>query len=98
MKKVLFCLLIVWLLLLLNDSAAQEHQLLEVPRISAELALLKHKAGTVVLIDAMPNITYAKYHILGAINLPNDGEADRERIRRTKLPIPLNREIIVYCD
>ena len=77
---------------------AGEHKIPEIPRISAQLAYLKYKNGEVIIIDAMPKVTYVKYHIIGAINLPNDGPADIERIKNANLPIPTNREIIIYCD
>lgn len=97
MKKWLFFLLI-WCIFFQDQGIAGEHQIPEIPRISAELAYLKYKNGDVIIIDAMPGVTYRKYHIFGAINLPADGPADIERIRNAKLPIPFNKEIIVYCD
>jgi rhodanese-related sulfurtransferase len=98
MKKYLFPVLIVCLLFL-NDSYAQEHANPEIPRINADLAYLKYKNGSVIIIDAMSRITYTKYHILGAINLPADeGPRAQERIRAAKLLIPFDKEIIVYCD
>lgn len=98
MKKYLFSVLTVCLLLL-NNSNAQEHAIPEIPRINAELAYLKYKNGSVIIVDAMSQITYRKYHILGAINLPADeGPPAQERIRAARLPIPLDKEIILYCD
>ena len=70
----------------------------KVPRISAELAYMMYKTGLVTIVDSMRPRTFAKYHILGAVNLPGDGRADLERIRRAKLPIAKNRGILVYCD
>jgi len=81
-----------------NSAASQDHQIPEIPRINAEMALLKYKAGNVIIVDAMNKETFAKYHIFGAINLPNDGAEDIKRIMKANLPIPINREIIVYCD
>ena len=98
MKKFLFSVLTVCLLFL-NESNAQERIHPEIPRINAELAYLKYKNGSVIIIDAMTRVTYTKYHILGAINLPADeGPQAQERIRQAKLPIPFDKEIIVYCD
>lgn len=69
----------------------------EVPRIDAAMAFYKYKAGNTILIDAMSSKTFIKKHILGSINLPNDGPQDIERIRNMKLPFPKDKEIIVYC-
>jgi rhodanese-related sulfurtransferase len=80
------------------EGLSGEHQLPEVPRISADMAYLEYKTGTVLIVDAMNKECYAKYHILGAVSLPGDGPADIERIKNANLPIPINKEIIVYCD
>ena len=100
MKKCLLFLFLVSILIFSSNlggySEEREHP--EAPRISVELAYLKYKAGIAIFIDAMPKYTYAKYHILGAYNLPNDGPEDIERIKKAKLPFPANKEIIVYCD
>jgi len=98
MNKYLLPLMAILVIFPNLGGSSEEHQLPEVPRISAELAYLKYKAGIVIIIDSMPKETYAKYHIVGAINLPNDGPADIERIKNANLPIPINKEIIVYCD
>ena len=69
----------------------------EAPRIDAKMAYYMYKNGIVVLIDAMPPITFAQKHILGSINIPNDGPEDLERARNMKLPFPKDRNILVYC-
>jgi rhodanese-related sulfurtransferase len=57
---------------------------------------MKHSQGA-LLVDSMNPKTYAKYHILGAINLPTDSEANRKRWS-SAISFPKNIEIIVYCD
>ncbi|MFX0124545.1 MAG: rhodanese-like domain-containing protein [Candidatus Hodarchaeota archaeon] len=69
-----------------------------VPRIDAHSAYIKYKSGKIIIADSMNPRTFAKYHILGAINLPTDSGMNRERWSKTKLPFPKNQEIIVYCD
>ncbi len=100
MKKYLSFLFLILILFFSSNlrGISAEHQLPEAPRISADMAYLKYKTGTITIVDAMNKECYAKYHILGAINLPNDGPADIERIKNANLPIPINKEIIVYCD
>lgn len=70
----------------------------KVPRISAIQAYAMFNANSVVLVDSMNPRTYAKYHILGAINLSGNGKKDLNRIKRAKLPIAKNKVILVYCD
>jgi hypothetical protein len=70
----------------------------QVPKISAELALLKYNAGKVIVVDTTnPNHFKNSSHILGAINLSGDGREHLERLRNMKLPFPKTQEIIVYC-
>lgn len=69
----------------------------EVPRINAVLAYQKFQTGKTILIDAMDPQTFARRHIIGAINLPNDGPEDRQRIREMVIPFPPDQEILVYC-
>lgn len=70
----------------------------DVPRISAAQAYSKFMKGDVIIVDAMNANTYAKYHVLGAVSLPGDGEDDLNKIRQMTEPVPLGQEIIVYCD
>ncbi|GLI39239.1 hypothetical protein KI811_03710 [Geobacter hydrogenophilus] len=70
----------------------------DVPRISAAQAYSKFMKGDVILVDSMNERTYAKYHVLGAVSLPGDGEDDLNKIRQMAEPVPLGQEIIVYCD
>jgi rhodanese-related sulfurtransferase len=69
----------------------------EVPRIDATMAYYMYKQGSVVLIDAMGPTTFAQKHILGSINIPNDGPQDLERVRNMDLPFPKEKIILVYC-
>jgi hypothetical protein len=95
MKKYLFFPFIV--LLFFSNQGAAQTVYPEVPRIDSKMAYYKYKAGDSIIIDAMPPSTYAKKHILGAINLPNDGPEDRERIMNMEIPFPKDKEILVYC-
>lgn len=79
-------------------AAAQSGGGMDIPRISARAAYGKFMKGTILLVDAMSERTYAKYHIVGAINLPNDGPEDLARIAAADLQVPFDREVIVYCD
>jgi hypothetical protein len=67
-----------------------------VPRISVELAELKVRQGAII-VDTMNPRTFAKYHILGAINLPTDSRENRQRWA-ARVNFPKNKEIILYCD
>ncbi len=82
-----------------SDSSRRWQRLAgKIPRISAKLAYFRYKNGMLIIVDSMNSKTYAKYHILGAINLSGNGRKCLKRIARAKLPIPKNMEIIVYCD
>lgn len=96
MKKYL-----LWLLMMISIVASTEgnsqtiHP--EVPRIDAQMAFYIYKQGNVILIDAMGPETFAKKHILGSINIRNDGPQDIERVRNMELPFPKDKNILVYC-
>ena len=97
MKKILMVLLIVGA----TASGAfpgTDDVLSEVPRISAEAAYLKYLSGTVLIVNTMNPESFRLAHVLGAINMPADGEDDLDRIRYGKLKIPLDKEIILYCE
>lgn len=79
-------------------AAAQSDSGMDIPRISARAAYGKFLKGNILLVDSMSERTYAKYHIVGAINLPNDGAEDLARIAAADLQVPFDREVIVYCD
>lgn len=66
--------------------------------ISAFEAYNKFKKGDAVFIDAMGTDKYAKMHILGAINMPNNGKKDLEFVRNMPMPFAIDQEIIVYCE
>lgn len=89
--------LILLFLLTANVSVYADQRNPQVSRISATTAYKKFMNGTAILIDANPSSTYDKTHILGSINMPNDGPADIEKFRNTPLPFNLTDEIIVYC-
>lgn len=94
MKKISFVFLF---LLLTQVSVYAEQRNPQVPRISASTAYKKFMNGDAILIDANPASTYQKTHILGSINMPNDGPEDIEKFRSMPLSFALTDEIIVYC-
>ena len=65
-----------------------------VPAIACEELQHKLESGEpLVLVDALPPMSYAHSHLPGAVNLtPNDVEASAAR----RLPDP-KAEIVVYC-
>jgi len=67
-----------------------------VPKISVELAELKVRRGAII-VDTMNPRTFAKYHILGAVNLPTDSRENRQRWA-ARVNFPKDKEIILYCD
>jgi rhodanese-related sulfurtransferase len=79
-------------------ASAQSNGGADIPRINAHSAYSRFMKGNILLVDSMSERTYAKYHIVGAINLPNDGAADLARIAAMDLQVPFDREVIVYCD
>jgi len=81
-----------------GNAYSQNEALSDIKRINARSAYGKFMQGNIVLVDAMPESTYIKYHILGAINLPNDGPEDLARVEAADLQIPFDKEILVYCD
>jgi hypothetical protein len=93
-----FALVVVALFIMLGSTSAQSDEITSIPRINARVAYSKFMKGNIILVDAMGESTYTKYHILGAISLPGDGPADLERIAGSDLQIPFDKEIIVYCD
>jgi hypothetical protein len=96
--KRLHCLAIGLLLLTSAQVYGGEHKIQEISRVSAAETFRKFKAGTIVLVDSMKPATYAKYHILGAINLPGDGDADLKKVMEMDLAMSRDQDIIVYCD
>jgi hypothetical protein len=97
MKTKVFVWSVIFILFLSSQVIAEKHQLPEVPRISAILAYERYKTGKVILVNAMNDEGHKKNHILGAINMPNDGPSDLQRIREGGLVFPPDTEIIVYC-
>lgn len=95
MNIYIFFLFVV--LLFFPNQGTTQTTLPEVPRIDATMAYYKYKAGNTILIDSMTRGTFAKRHALGAINLPNDGPGDLERIMNMELPLSKDKEILVYC-
>jgi len=91
-------LIVLAVLIMLGSASAQNDVITNVPRINARVAYNKFMKGNIILVDAMGESTYAKYHILGAISLPGDGPDDLARIAGSDLQIPFNKEILVYCD
>jgi hypothetical protein len=98
MKTRIFVCNVIVLLFLSNYIPAEEHRFPEITRISAIVAYERFKTGKTIIVDSMNVDAYKKYHILGAISMPNDGPADLQRIRDRGVEFPPNTEIIVYCD
>lgn len=69
----------------------------EAPRISAATAYKMFKAGNAIFIDANPPESYARKHILGSINIPNDGPQDIDSVRNTEYPFSLDKKLVLYC-
>lgn len=69
----------------------------EAPRISAATAYKMFKAGDAIFIDANPPESYARKHILGSINIPNDGPQDIDSVRNTEYPFSLDKKLVLYC-
>jgi hypothetical protein len=90
------CLIIVFSLFTLTAAHAEDLSYLKdrVPRIDAHSAYVKYKSGKIIIADAMNPRTFAKYHILGAINLPTDSAANRKRWGRAKLPFPKTKRLL----
>ena len=69
----------------------------EAPRISAAEAYKIFKTGDAIFVDANPPHAYAQKHILGSVNMPNDGAKDIEYLRNTELPFSKDMKVITYC-
>jgi rhodanese-related sulfurtransferase len=95
MRISIICTFIVFFIFLEQGNAQAIHP--EVPRIDSAMAFYKYKAGSIILIDAMDRKTFDRKHILGSINIPNDGPQDLERVRNMELPFPKDKNILVYC-
>jgi rhodanese-related sulfurtransferase len=96
-KYILLSIFIVIMIMALFISGLAPMQNPEVPRVDAKMAYNLYRQGQVILIDAMGPKTFAKKHILGSINIPNDGPEDLERVRNMQIPFPREKEILVYC-
>lgn len=95
MKKYLLLLCVISVILVSQGTAQTFFP--EVPRIDVTMAYYKYKAGNAIFINAMPPETFAKKHVLGSFNFPNNGPEDRERIANMRIPFPKDKEILVYC-
>jgi rhodanese-related sulfurtransferase len=69
----------------------------EAPRISAAEAYKIFKTGDAVFVDANPLDAYDRKHILGSVNIPNDGAKDIEALRNMELPFTKDKKLIIYC-
>lgn len=86
---------VLMLFTLMGVSAYAKYD--EAPRISAAEAYKLFKTGDVIFVDANPPHAYAQKHILGSVNIPNDGAKDIEYLRNTELPFSKDLKIITYC-
>ncbi len=94
-KKAVLVLGVFMLVAFMGLSAYAKYD--EAPRISAAEAYKMFKAGDAIFIDANPPHAYAEKHILGSVNLPNDGAKDIEYVRNAELTFPKDMKIITYC-
>ncbi len=97
MKRTFVLALLIFNIMMLGGFIAEAGDA-KVNYISAFAAHSKYKKNNAVLIDVMPVVDYERFHAVGAINLPNDGPADIEKIKQMELPFSKNDEIIVYCS
>lgn len=94
MKAVLIASLLVFLTFIGGAAYAKYD---EAPRISAVEAYKLFKSGDAIFIDANPPASYNKMHLLGSVNIPNDGPQDLETVRNTEYPIPKDMKLVTYC-
>lgn len=97
MKRTFVLLLLIFSIMMAGGIYAKAGDA-KINYITAYAAHIKYKKDNAILIDVMPVVDYARFHAVGAINLPNDGPADIERIRQMELPFSKKDEIIVYCS
>ncbi len=97
MKKVKSVLILGVLMLHMVMGLSAYAKYDEAPRISAAEAYKIFKTGDAIFVDANPPHAYAQKHILGSVNLPNDGAKDIEYLRNTELPFSKDMKIITYC-
>lgn len=88
---------IVFILILWSTIANAETKRQDIPKIKATTAYNEFKNGKAIIIDSMPSIDYEKEHMLGSINIQNDGRADLDKLRSMQLPFDKNQVIYVYC-
>jgi len=70
----------------------------DIPEISAKIAYKEFKNNKAVIIDSMPPEDYVgKGHMVGAINIPNNGPGDLDNLRSMNLSLEKNQVIYVYC-
>lgn len=96
MRKIFICTFIIAISVITTCYAAEENQ--KINYISAFSAQNKYKKDNAILIDAMATRDFEKFHAVGSINLPNDGEGDLQKIRMMDLPFKASDEIVVYCS
>jgi len=98
MKISILYVLVVSAIFLDQGYTQTDQDRANVPRIDVTMAYYMYKQGSVVLIDAMGPQTFAQKHIVGSINIPNDGPQDLERVRNMNIPLPKDKIILVYCN
>ena len=64
----------------------------DVPRISIDDAKKEFDAGTSVIIDSRPEVSYKQEHIAGSLNIPFGSTDDKFSA------IPKGKKIILYCS
>ena len=96
MKKYLL-ILTMFVAVAFGVAAHAETEKKDIPLISARIAYKNFIAGKGILVDSMAKGSYEKNHLIGSINLPNDGRSDLENLRQMQLPFPIDQEIYVFC-
>ena len=64
----------------------------DIPRISLEEAKKEYDAGTAVIVDSRPEVSYKQEHIAKALNIPMGSPETRYS------EVPKGKKIIVYCS
>lgn len=95
--RITFVLALVVLNTMIIKATYSEAEEIKVNYVSPLVAYNKYKKNA-WLVDAMPVVDYARSHAVGAINLPNDGADDIQKIRVMDMPFAKSDEIVVYCN
>jgi rhodanese-related sulfurtransferase len=81
----------------LCNAGMMKYEGKDVPTVSAKVAYKDFKSGKAVFVDCMPPEDFAVQHVVGAVNLPNNGPEDKAALQEASLPWSLDQVIYVYC-